>query len=358
MITKFHLRDFKGHRSTNLSLARFTVLVGDNASGKTSVLDALSLQAAMSAGPVSLLQGDHAPADLLRRDGSIVILESSGIRASKQWHTVIELRVDPTDNTSWSLGLTGELDGTRFDATATGTAGGGTSKGDWPKLASTLGTAGLYRLRPDRVAAAAYSGDLNPTVAADGTNTAVVLETMKLGNDELFARIEDAMRRLIPTLRRVRLRKASIPSSKFLGTKIYFDFDGAADVPAHCASHGTLIVLSLLAVLHGANRPSTILLDDFDHALHPRAQMALVRMIQELLRLKEFADLQIVATTHSPYVLDEFEPADVHAFALQKDGTVVTKPLSEHPEAQKMNGALRTGQLWTLDPEREWVLQG
>ena len=42
MIRTFELRDFRGHRETRLELGRFTMLVGDNASGKTSVLDALA----------------------------------------------------------------------------------------------------------------------------------------------------------------------------------------------------------------------------------------------------------------------------------------------------------------------------
>ena len=38
MIRQFRLEDFKGHRDTDLVLERFTVLVGDNGSGKTSLL--------------------------------------------------------------------------------------------------------------------------------------------------------------------------------------------------------------------------------------------------------------------------------------------------------------------------------
>jgi predicted ATPase len=71
-------------------------------------------------------------------------------------------------------------------------------------------------------------------------------------------------------------------------------------------------------VLHGRERPSTILLDDFDHALHPRAQMELVRMIKELLDLDEYSDTQIIAATHSPYVLDEIAPSNVIAFAFAR----------------------------------------
>jgi hypothetical protein len=84
--------------------------------------------------------------------------------------------------------------------------------------------------------------------------------------------------------------------------------------------------------------------------------MELVRLIKGLLALEQFKDLQVVATTHSPYMLDELEPSDVQAFALRDDGTVASKRLSAHPEAKRMEGTLRAGQLWSLDPERSWVL--
>jgi predicted ATP-dependent endonuclease of OLD family len=51
MIRSFGIRDFKGHRDTELELGRFTLLVGDNASGKTSVLDALAMQCAIVEDP-------------------------------------------------------------------------------------------------------------------------------------------------------------------------------------------------------------------------------------------------------------------------------------------------------------------
>jgi predicted ATP-dependent endonuclease of OLD family len=84
--------------------------------------------------------------------------------------------------------------------------------------------------------------------------------------------------------------------------------------------------------------------------------MKLVRMLKELLALEEFSPLQIVATTHSPYILDELDPSEVQAFALRDDGTVATKRLSEHPDAARVKGTLRAGQLWSLEPERDWIL--
>ncbi|MFL5353746.1 ATP-dependent nuclease [Archangium sp.] len=47
---------------------------------------------------------------------------------------------------------------------------------------------------------------------------------------------------------------------------------------------------------------SLLLIDEIETSLHPRAQRRLIRDLAELARLSE---LQIVVTTHSPYVLDE-----------------------------------------------------
>ncbi len=351
MLATFQLQDFKGHRDTEVPLGRFTMLVGDNGSGKTSVLEALWLQGAIAPNPPAVLNGDWYPDDLLRRGAAGPIrFSSEGKRGPGVWKSKIEIAVRESD---WKLlALTGDPLG--LIAEATGNRGGGSASGGWPAISGLIGGAGLYRLQANRIAAAAYSGRTDTVIEQDGTHTAVVLAQLKLGDDEVYERIEASMRRLVPSLERVRIRPARVPDTGALGNKIYFDFRGAAGVPAHGASHGTLIVLALLTVLHGPQRPQLVLLDDFDHALHPRAQVELVRMIKEL--LNEFEDLQIAATTHSPYILDEIDPSDVHAFALREDGTVAGKRLSEHPDAQKTKGSLTAGQLWSLDRERDWVL--
>jgi predicted ATPase len=139
-----------------------------------------------------------------------------------------------------------------------------------------------------------------------------------------------------------------------VGHKVFLDFKGASDVPAHAVSEGTLITLALLTALCSPKRPRILLLDDIDHSLHPQAQMHLMRELKRL--LAEFPDVQLVATTHSPYILDELEPSDVRVFALRPDGSVACRSLSEHPEAEKTRGVLTSGQLWSLDPEWRWVV--
>jgi len=378
MIRKFGLRDFKGHRDTDLELGRFTLLVGDNASGKTSVLDALALHASAASDPIAAVVQNTPLEDLVRRgSGERVTLMASGVHARagatadgapspvEPWNTQLELRT-PADAARQPdhrlLELTGRLGNATLHARVGRDLNGQPAVEQKTPALAALGTAGLYRLQAQAIAAAAYSDVPDVRIEADGTNTAVALAAMKLADDVAFQRIEDGLRKVVPSVERVRIRRAIVKhrarQADVVGSKLYFDFRGAADVPGHGASHGTLIVLALLTILHGPHRPDLILLDDFDHALHPRAQMELVRMINSLLALDELADLQIVATTHSPYVLDELDASEIYAFALRDDGTVASKRLSEHPDAEKTRGSLKAGQLWSLDPERDWVLRG
>lgn len=362
MITRFRLADFKGHRDTDLALERFTILVGDNGSGKTSVLEALHLQGAIVPDPVAVLRGDLAPDDLRRRGASGPIkVTSTGLLRQAPWRS--ELIIEPGDN-RWNVVLTNEGPGPSFYADAFVVAGGGggsRNEGAWNIIRASTRTARFYRFESSKIAASAYSDLPDTPIEPDGAQTAEALAALKLSDDEAFARIEDAMRRLVPSLERVRIRQAEVvrPSrgDTVKGSKLFLDFRGSPGIPAHHASQGTLIMLALLTVLHRRDRPDLLLLDDIEHALHPRAQMELVRMIKGLLELDDFKETQVIATTHSPYVLDELAPENVIAFALRDDGTVTSKSLSEHPDTARMKGALRTGQLWSIDAERDWVLK-
>lgn len=348
MIDSIRLENFKGHRDSTISLGRFTVLVGPNGAGKTSVLDALDVQSQIIyLTSEDALSGNRAFGDLLRRGAKApMVLTSQGTSEGVTFSFRSEITGTTAVDYEWRHGNDKRSHDIRVS-----------------DLRPFLGPATLYKLNAERIAAAAYSDEPGVNVARDGTNTAVALAAIKLGYDEDFARIEDSLRRIIPALQRVRIRQAAAtrpdpakPGTRqdVLGSKVFFDFKGASDIPAHAASEGTLITLALLTILHSPKRPDLLLLDDFAESLHPQAQMELVRLLKLL--LADIPALQIVATTHSPYILDELDPSEIVAFALRDDGTVAQKRLSEHPQAEKMKGALSAGQLWSLDPERDWVL--
>ena len=61
---------------------------------------------------------------------------------------------------------------------------------------------------------------------------------------------------------------------------------------------------------------SLVLIDEIESSLHARVQRRLMRDLAELCREKE---LQIIVTTHSPYVLEEL-PLDARAYIIQTPG--------------------------------------
>ncbi|ATB31392.1 AAA family ATPase [Melittangium boletus] len=364
MITSLQLRRFKGHRDTTVPLGRLTVLVGPNGAGKTSVLQALGLiSRLMENKPADVLQGEFSPQDLLRRsEQAPITLSMEGMDDARPWKLSLHFSPEPPGDRQglkidWSYGQDEGHVGT--DAKPFEHA---QQEAQGSRLASLVSPAVLYRFEADRIAAAAYSDEESPAVKADGGNIAVVLAALKLEREELFEQIESQLRKIVPSVQRIRIRRVKMQSSLFLapsdepriGNKVFIDFKGAADVPAHGASEGTLVTLALLTALFSPKRPRLILLDDIDQSLHPQAQMELVSELKRL--LEHFPEIQIVATTHSPYILDALDPSDVRVFAQHEDGSVACRLLSEHPQAEKARGTLTAGQLWSLDPEWRWVL--
>ncbi|MFE8603210.1 AAA family ATPase [Archangium violaceum] len=362
MITSIQLRSFKGHRDTTVPLGRLTVLVGPNGTGKTSVLQALSLVGRlMNNRPAKVLHGNMSPQDLLRRsEKGPITLTVEGTDNALSWKLALQfselsqqhppqaLRVD------WSYGVH-----TGHEETNSIPLGHTIDEEQGSKLASLVSPAVLYHFDARRIAAAAYSSEEIPALHADGRNTSVVLATLKLEREEVFEQIESELRKIVPGVQRIRVRRVKMPqfpnhSEPRVGNKVFIDFKDAPDVPAHGASEGTLITLALLTALCSPNRPRILLLDDIDQSLHPQAQMELMGELKRL--LKSFPEVQVVATTHSPYILDAIDPSDVRVFAPRKDGSVACRSLSEHPQAEKMRGVLTAGQLWSLDPEWRWVV--
>lgn len=353
MITSVHLLNFKGHRDTTLSLGRLMVLVGPNGAGKTSVLQALALLLSLSATEPAKAFRRFPPHDVLRRGSRGPFrLAATGEDGGTPWSFMVEVKIPDTAT----------HDERKWDATVSWTHGNVSrhieGRDSFPETFEPLvrksERATLYRFNAHQIAAVAVSEDERPRIKPDGVNTAAVLAALKLEDEETFDQIEDELRRIIPSVERIRIRREKTRAGA-MGHKIVLDLRGAPGIPAEGASEGTLVTLALITVLCSPDRPHLLMLDDLHHALHPEAQLELVRQLKQL--LVRFPEVQIVATTHSPYILEELDPSQILVFAHHQDGYAAVKPLSAHPQAAQMAGALTAGQLWSLDPERRWVLE-
>ena len=131
-----------------------------------------------------------------------------------------------------------------------------------------------------------------------------------------------------------------------------FDFERAENVSARTASEGTILILGLLTVLLGPTRPEILLLDDIEHGLHPLAQKQLVEVIEQI--LQESPDLQVLATAHSPYLLNYVRPEQVRIMAVGDDGYARCGRLTDHPKFPTWKDEMAPGEMWSLFGEK-WL---
>jgi energy-coupling factor transporter ATP-binding protein EcfA2 len=380
MIRKVSFRNFKAYRSLDLELEPFTVLVGPNASGKTTLLEGLQNAAELAA------FGIHVQGDWDWSGPHIQSIHSYGTSLpvefglSGEWLgvpgtvrvTAGAPREVPPGRVIRKLVGMGEWGNRRFSTQgAKGWAeeqpgSGPALESLWAALTSTT----VLRFEPRRLSEASYSEDVVPQVRSDGGGLASVLAHLKLSQDEVFSEIELALKQVVPTVRRIRIERApveqtvvrtlsldnqshEVPEKRTLwGHQVVLDMRGAKGVPASAAGEGTLMALGLLAVLMGPRRPRVVLLDDIEMALHPAAQGMLIKVLRKV--QERDPELQIVATSHSPFVLNFLKPEEVRMSSLAENGFARCEPMTSHPDFERWKDLMSPGEFWSTVGE-SWM---
>lgn len=344
MITTVSIQNFKCLRDVRIDLERLTIFVGSNASGKLSVLQALNWLC-------RLFRLDH-PHNL---DGELLLSLTQGAAEPMELACECGGRAYRYRTRSSSPSLpyptpqpNGNEDG-REGAQSL-------SEGDWTPWRQELAgppplpEAVLLRLETSRLVQPHPASD-STIMQADGTGLHTALANLALNEPDSWQALQANLRRIIPTIRRLRHTRA-------LGlqqpTALLFDTVSAASVPATQVSEGILLVVGLLTVLHASDRPNLVLLSDLGRGLHPKAQRELIELLRGL--LQNDPALQIIATTHSPYLLDCMEPSEVRMTHLNDDGSTVCAALSEHPKFEKWKNEFHSGEMWSLFGE-QWVVE-
>ncbi len=302
MISSLYLQNFKGFAKAHIPLERLTVIVGPNASGKTSILQALEyLSFASTKSPNEFFHDRRAP-ELLCREAreplELVLLASTDTIS-------IRLRIQPHfANTS---GASGQQAGDFGLPTFKGWIlhrevcnENGNSDQIWEKLVQfppafrSLGPSEILRLDISQLATPTNGTQV---MKSDGHGLASDLATMALGQPESYQRIQSNLKSVDPLVEQFRIVR-SVWGGNQLRESVVFDFVAAKGIPADLASEGTLLVLGLLTALTSSLRPNLILLDDIDRGLHPKAQKEVIGLLRAI--LDQNPELQIVATTRSP----------------------------------------------------------
>jgi|GEM_PF-665359 len=407
MITAASFDNLKGLQQIEVNFGRLTLLVGPNAVGKTTLLEGLSLVGMVAEklthprvkvtdlqeifrglwSPTSIVQTGQKSAQLAvttTSEGGLVSLRERNRTLAVTLQT--EEETFPLTTLSWSNGQASPKQ-VNFHTTGPLLGGGKVANFGadlnpiWKEIASELSggswaeeVSGVTRFSPslDRLKQASSIPTKTPALQADGAQLAAFLQYLHGLRDGTLERIEEKTREVVPRFRRLRFNPTLIEQEEteilkvndqaltrkvqrqHPGVELVFEFEKGAVVPAAHVSEGTLLALALFAVTFEPQRRGMLLIDDLDRALHPAAQARVVAALRGA--LDATPGLQIVATTHSPDLVDACQPEEVRVMGFDAEGTPRIADLSQHPEAPRWIKLLRTGEFWNSVGE-DWVAQ-
>ncbi len=377
MIQKVSFRNYKAYRSLDLELEPFTVLVGPNASGKTTLLQGLQLVSGLAGEWLS----DGGPIPVERAG-----LQSYGVSAPVEWSIsgvwngtegTARVVIEPS---AQAANVSGVYGGKRFPVRSRAGSkgmGAGLRLGNhepldqqFLDLCAELISTTVLRFEARKLAEASYSEAPIPEIDSNGGGLASVLAYLKLSQDEVFEGIEQALRQIVPSVRRIRIERAAVeqtairtisldeqrhevPEKRTLwGNKIVLDMRGAKGISADAAGEGTIMALGLLTVLMGPTKPRLVLLDDIELGLHPAAQGKLIEVLRKI--QQRDPELQIIATSHSPFILNYLDPKEVRMTFLAENGFARCEKLTAHPEFERWKDLMSPGEFWSTVGE-SWL---
>jgi len=367
MIDRLHIENLRVFAEEDIELSAFTVLVGPNGAGKSTALMVLDLLGRVLAEGADNVMIDRSHPSVLRTlgsDGDIAVQASGTTREKKCWKLRLEKPKGAESPSSRKprIGVKWQAPGQEEWKSLHRTVDDDVSPKEVYPVVHSL------RLAEDMLWRPSYLEDEeDPVLRPSGANLAAVLAFLNFNRPDDFERVQDALRRVVPGIRRLRFRHVKIEKlewterplwmvpggtpdqlkrEKVTGFELLFDTLVGDGIPAHAMSEGTLRSLALITAILSSNLPALVLLDDLERAIHPRALTELIGQIRGLQR--QLDGLQVLATTHSPYLLDEFEPADVRLLWSDERGMSRCQSMVDHPDYPSWCEIMSAGELWSV----------
>jgi predicted ATPase len=154
----------------------------------------------------------------------------------------------------------------------------------------------------------------------DAANWAYVIQAMKASAEgqARLGRIADAMRVVLPEYEDV---EVSAVAGILIPTFILRRGNGKPQqFNANQVSDGTLRLFAILLALHQETPPGLLVLEEPELMVHP----GVLTMLSE--EFKEAAErMQIIVTTHSPDLVDQFAPEEVRVASISDGGSKISR---------------------------------
>lgn len=349
MLTSLGLVGFKAAFDATLSLGAFTLLIGRNGSGKSSAVEAIQwLRDATFLGVGSATPRYVEFSELLNRRSRNLSLDIQFRRAEDALPIHYTLRVGTAQRpirpiVEYERCVVGRTKGARVVVHSRegerGPAhrwvsgrGGGLPIRDSNELGlkytRTRGTAGaqdlvdyleravFLRLSPTAIASPSWSEQRGwrPILSEDGHDLASLLLMLPAPARE---RVTSRLRLVFPDVTALAAH-AVAGEHRFTVSERMKARGGtrAFEIPSTLMSEGMRRLVAIFALLEAEPRPSLLVIEEVENGLDP---WTLEHVLDALRQVS--GDIQIILTTHSPFLLDHVEPHEVIHVRREKGDT-------------------------------------
>lgn len=181
----------------------------------------------------------------------------------------------------------------------------------------------------------------NPTVLETGQGVVQVLDALKTGDrEDLFELIERRLQEYVPEIEKL----SFVPGQQQKQLQVR-EKHLNKPLPVSQLSDGTKLVLMILTILYQENPPTMVCIEEIDRGMHPRLLEKVVQLCFDMARQEGMP--QIIATTHNPYLVDQFKGHEEAVIIVEKkDGQTIFTSLAERIAHLKPEEEDPLGQLW------------
>lgn len=156
-----------------------------------------------------------------------------------------------------------------------------------------------------------------PTLRDDGGNLASVLHWLQNAHPSVFSEIELHIRGIIPAFRALSVRSTGAGR-----VTLMWDEDGLVNpLSAADLSDGSLRLLLWLTLSLTPSPPSLVCIDEPEVGMHPRTLPVIAALLRKLSERT-----QVLVTTHSSYLLAQFDVTDVAVLRKRNGSIEFSKP--------------------------------
>ncbi|MBN1292668.1 MAG: AAA family ATPase [Candidatus Latescibacteria bacterium] len=351
-LNSFRIKNFKAIRdSRTIRLSPLTVLIGNNGSGKSSIVEALEmLQAITLSGFDQAMESWHGFEHVWNQAVSHEL--TPRIKDKKRLPNPMLFSINgkhDDESVKLDLELSLEPDKNRMSIHyRSNTAENATFKaGTFPNRYHTdmFGAWQFLKLQPHSMFEPVPQKRTPGKIKLDktGSNIAEYLQSIRDMDIPAFDGIIDTLKFVLPYASDL---KPDI--TKELERKIYLLLSEKgipANLPGWLLSTGTVRILALLSVLRHPEPPPLIVIEEIENGLDPRT---IHMLVEEIRSFVEDGLGQVLITTHSPYLLDLLPLSSIITVERDNDGAPVFNRPADEEKLRKWSQNFTPGRLYTM----------